>query len=205
MPITYPLDFPTGLVAQFQMGLRTAVARVESPFSLKEQVYKYSGELWEIEVGLALLPRDLAEQFNAFLLKLRGQTGTFTMGNPNAAAPRGSWGGTPLVKGAGQTGDTLLIDGLPTSTANVVRQGDYFQIGTGANTRLYQALDDANSNGSGEVTLTIAPTLKGSPADNAPVIYNNAKGLFRLNGNIQPFQINNNSFYSMSFTATESY
>lgn len=205
MTITYPLTFPTNLgISSFRMGLRNAVGRLESPFSFHEQVIRFSGQVWEIEVSLPNMFRADAEAFNAFILKLRGKYGTFLIGDPNGVTPRGSWGGTPVVKGAGQTGGTLNIDGLPNSITGVAKAGDYIQIGTGANARLYKILDDANSNGSGEATLSIAPDLRSSPADNAAIIYSGAQGVFRLGSNIVPFSINNNSVYSITFKATES-
>lgn len=209
MPITYPIDFPqlatvgSGM-SSFSCGLRVAAVRTESPFSFVEQVVKWSGEIWDIEIALPNMRRDDAEEFNAFLLKLRGKYGTFLVGDPNASAPRGLWGGTPLVNGAGQTGDELLLDGLPTSQAKTAKAGDYIQIGTGEAARLYKILEDADSNSSGEMTILIAPNLRTSPADNEPIIYQNARGVFRLTQNIVPFRINSESIYSISFKATES-
>lgn len=203
MTVTFPIDFPSNLgIGSFKMGLRTAVGRLESPFSFAEQVIRYSGEVWEIEVALPNMMREDAEYFNAFLLKLRGRWGTFLIGDPNATAPRGTWAGTPLVKGANQTGSTLLVDGF--SGGATVKAGDNFQLGTGANSRLHKVLNDGTPNGSGEITLDLAPNIRVSPADNAAIVTSNPRGLFRLNENIQPFSINSNSVYNISFKATES-
>lgn len=209
MPITYPVPFPQletlgSGISSFGFGLRVAAARTESPFSFVEQVVKWSGEVWDAEITLPNMRRDDAEEFNAFLLKLRGKYGTFLMGDPNASNPRGLWGGTPLVKGAGQTGDELIIDGLPLSQAKTAKAGDYIQIGEDAGARLYKILEDADTNGAGEMTVLIAPNLRVSPPDNEPIIYTNAKGVFRLSQNIVPFRINSESIYSISFKATES-
>jgi hypothetical protein len=203
MTVTFPIDFPSNIgIGSFKMGLRTAVGRLESPFSFAEQVIRYSGEIWEIEVGLPNMLREDAEYFNAFLLKLRGRWGTFLIGDPNAATPRGAWAGTPLVKGASQTGATLLIDGLTPSTT--IKAGDNFQLGSGSTSRLHKVLNDTTANGSGEATLDIAPNIRTSPADNAALTIANPRGLFRLNDSIQPFSINSNSIYNISFKATES-
>ena len=205
MPVIYPIEFPSNIgIANFSFGLRVAVARTESPFSFVEQVVKYSGEILEIEVALPPLFRDDAEEFNAFLFKLRGRFGTFLIGDPNGVNPRGSWGGTPVIDGAGQTGDELHITGLPPSVVNVGRTGDYIQLGTGANARLYKLLENASSNAAGEATLLLAPNLRTSPENGSEVIYQNAKGVFRLGENLQGFKINDNSIYSLQFKATES-
>ncbi len=204
MAVIYPLDFPSNLgISNFRMDLRVAVVRSESPFSFVDQVVRWSGEVWQIEVTLPNMFRDDAEEFNAFLLKLRGSYGTFLMGDPNAVNPRGSWGGTPVVDGADQMGDTLNIKGLTPSVNNIGRVGDYIQIGTGQNARLHKLLDNVNSNSDGEASLTIAPNLRYSPLDEAAIVTQNARGLFRLNENINGFSINNNSVYGITFGATE--
>ena len=206
--VSYPLDFPSTLgIQNFSMKLRTAVARTESPFSYAEQVVKHSGEMWQIDAQLPYMGREKAEYYNAFLMKLRGRWGTFLIGDPAGYNPRGSWEntGSVLVKGAGQTGDQLVIDGFVAGRSGVVKAGDYFQLGTGTSSRLYKALDDADSNVSGEVTLTIAPTLRASPADNAALIFVNARGLFRLSENLQGWDIDPEGAgtYSIRFSAME--
>lgn len=204
MPVTYPLDFPSNLgISSFRIGFRTATSRTESPFSFSEQVVRFSGELWEIEVGLPRMFREDAEYFNAFLLKLRGKYGTFLIGNPNAYNPRGSWVGTPVVDGGGQSGDTLNIRGLTPSQTNIARAGDYIQLGTGSNTRLHQVLNDTNSDGAGKASLLIAPNLRSSPSDGASLITTGARGRFRLSDNLQGISIDTESTYQISFRATE--
>ena len=77
-----------------------------SPFTY-QQVVAHAGQRWECDVTLPAMARADAEQWVAFLVSLRGQFGTFTLGDPVGASPRGSAGGTPLVNGASQTGGTL--------------------------------------------------------------------------------------------------
>ena len=73
------------------------------------------------------------------------------------------------VKGSSQTGATLVTDGWPTSTSNVVRAGDVIKV-AGVNPVL-QIVDDANSDGAGEASLYINPPIfvGGSPSDNAAI------------------------------------
>lgn len=202
--VSYPLDFPTELtVNQLRITSRNAVARSMSSFSYAEQVYDFSGEAWHFSGSMPLMNRDSAEAYVCFFTKLKGRRGTFLFPLPSpVATPRGSWGGTPLVNGAGQTGNTLNIDGLPANTVNVVRQGDFINLGTGSSTRLYKVLDNADSNASGEATLTIWPSLRSSPGDNAAVTYQNVKVLLRSENDI-PMNFDISRFYSMSFDALE--
>jgi hypothetical protein len=103
-------------------------------------------------------------------------TGTFTTGS------------TPLVKGAAQTGSSLITDGWAASTA-VILKGDVFTIAnvnhvnpqslasTGT-AQQFVATANGTSDGSGNLTVSISPsittgtgfqTVDASPADNAAI------------------------------------
>ena len=79
-----------------------------------------------------------------------------------------------LVNGSSQTGSTLIIDGLPTSTNGLARAGDWFEV----NGELKRLTADLNSDGSGNGYLIFEPTLRTSPANNAPVIFRSPMGRF---------------------------
>ena len=83
--------------------------------------------------------------------------------------PLGSTGGSPIVKGASQTGTTITIDGATASQTPWIRGGDVVKF-AGLNL-MYDITADANSDGSGNVTLPISPAIfsGNSPADNAAV------------------------------------
>jgi len=207
MAITYPLTFPTHTgVKSANFIARNVVGNSLSPFTFTQQVQKLQGQRWEADISLPLMERANAEQWISFFVKLNGSYGTFLMGDPNGATPRGSASsdaGTPLVNGASQTGTDLAIDGLPASATGYLKAGDYIQLGSGATTQLYKVLDDVDSNASGEATLTIWPDLRSSPADDAAVTVSGAKGLFRLTTNVTDWQINAAGFYQLSFGAAE--
>ena len=207
MAETYPLTFPTQTgVARVEITATDVVSISESPFTFSQQVVRHSGARWAATVSIPPVKRDDSEYWNSFLLRLRGQFGTFLLGDPNAATPRGSAAsaaGTPVVNGASQTGNELNIDGLPTSATGYLKAGDYIQLGTGSNANLYKVLEDVNSNGSGEATLNLWPDLRSSPANDAAVVVSDAKGLFRLADSTASWSINNAGFYSISFSAVE--
>ena len=206
MAITYPLTFPTTGVANINLIARNVIGTTVSAFNLKQQVHKHAGQRWEADITLPAMKRAEAEVWISFFMKLYGSYGTFTMGDPNAATPRGSaatTAGTPVVNGASQTGGELAIDGLPTSETGYLLAGDYIQLGTGTGAQLYKVLDDVDTNASGEATLTIWPDLRSSPSDNDAVVVSSAVGLFRLGTNVTDWQINQAGFYSMTFGAVE--
>jgi len=82
--------------------------------------------------------------------------------------------GTPLVKGASQSGLTLIIDGL---TSNPQIQEEFTIAGITGTYRITAV----TNNGSGTYTLTLNTALASSPADNASITF--TKGfLHTVNG-----------------------
>lgn len=79
-----------------------------------------------------------------------------------------------LVNGSSQTGSTLIIDGLPTSTNGLARAGDWFEV----NGELKRLTADLNSDSSGNGVLIFEPTLRSSPSTNSPVIFRSPMGRF---------------------------
>ena len=101
----------------------------------------------------------------------------------------GPLGGTPLVNGASQTGASLITDGWTASAASRLKEGDVFTVAgvysvnpqsrqsTGS-LQQFVCTADKSSDGSGNLTATISPsitvsgafqTVTGSPADNAAI------------------------------------
>ncbi len=185
MAIQYPLAWPT------HRGLRDIVIRrrkivggSRSPFSiLSEQFYEWPGnERWEADINLPPMVRADAAPWIAWLLSLDGPIGTFLMGDPDGAVPRGLGTGTPQVDGGGQSGKELAIKTGLGTTANWLRAGDWVQIGSNGSARLYRNLRDVSLNASGRAVLDIRPKLRGATVDNEIVTVVGAKGLWRLDG-----------------------
>lgn len=207
MSITYPLTTPTSIgIAEVTFTARSVTARSSSPFTLKQQVLKWPGQRWEASISIPPCRRDVAEEWVAFLLSLKGSFGTFLLKDPNYSASQGlasSQGDTILVNGASQTGDTLAIDGLSTGLTDYFKAGDYISLGSGTSTQLYKVLTDTDSDVSGEATLDLWPDLRTSPSDNASVEVVNPRGLFRLKSPDVSWSINDISSYGISFEAVE--
>jgi len=152
------------------------------------------------------MKREDADVWLGFLLRLRGSYGTFLLGDPSSATPRGSAAteaGTPVVNGAGQTGDFLDIDGLPVSTNGYLKAGDYIQLGTGSTATLHKVLENVNTNESGQATLNLFPAVRTAPNDGATVTVENCVGLFRLNSNETMWSVDQASIYGVTFGAVE--
>lgn len=204
MSITYPLTLPASpYPARVTLRARSVVGVAESPYTLGQQVYAHQGQRWEADIDLPPLSGAVAQTWVAWLLSLNGREGTFLMGDPAIMSPRGSGGGTPLVKGAGQTGQTLAIDGAPISTDDWLMAGDMIQLGSGSTATLHKILADVTTNSSGEATLDIWPRLRSSPGDNAAVTIAGCVGRWRLASNEAAWSVGAALRYGISFSAIE--
>lgn len=145
-----------------------------SPLSGAVQTVEFPGARWKASFTMANLTEADSALLQALLVKLRGRAGRIALHNFARATPRGTASGTPLVKGAGQTGATLTIDGL--TAATTLLAGDYI----GVNGELKMVVTNATANGSGEMTLDIEPPLRASPADNAAVTLDKPTATFML-------------------------
>jgi len=204
MAISYPINTPTHIGANaITLRARNNIAVSTSPFSNKQQVVAHTGQQWEADVTLPPMNRADAEQWVAFLVTLRGQLGTFLMGDPSSEAPRGSAGGTPLVQGTSQTGDVLIADGATANQTGWLKAGDYLQVGAGASSSLHKVLVDVDSDNGGNVTIDIWPSIKTAPADNSAIVVSSAKGLFRLTSNETSWNVNSASLYGITFAARQ--
>ena len=171
---------------------------------MQPQVYAWTGQLWAADITLPPMERADAEAWIAKLVSLNGREGNMLIGPDYAnLTPRGIGTGTPLVKGAGQTGYDLITDGWTASKTGIMKAGDWFQLGTTSASRLYKVMADADSDGSGDSTLTIWPRLRTSPADNAALTVSSPVGRFMLASNDSEWSIDTASFYGLSFQAVE--
>ena len=193
MAISYPLDTPTTVgFESIQLRAFNAVATSQSPFTYKQQVIAHTGQKWEASVSIPSVLRDLAEPWVAFLTALKGQRGTFLLGDPLGATPRGTVSGTVTL--TGDAGDET-VDVVMTGS---LLAGDYIQLGGDSSAKLHKVLVDQTGSG----TLEIWPALR-TNYTSANVTYTNAKGVFRLNQNVSSWQITNANSYGISFEAVE--
>lgn len=143
--------------------LVVAAGVTRSPFTLATQVQDWGGRCWEYDLRFATSAEAEGKALSAFFAALCGPVNSFVLPEPSASPADTGTGVT--VAGADQTGTSLDTEGWdgPGLVA-----GDFFSLGTGSDTRLYQLTADAVP-ASGACTLHFVPPLRSSPADAAVV------------------------------------
>ena len=196
MAITYPLATPTSIgIESIELRAVNSVATSQSPYTYKQQIVSHGGQKWEASVNIPSVRRDLAAGWKAMLVALKGQEGTFLLGDPDYATPQGTVSSCVVTGTAGNDSVTVVMTGT-------LKAGDYIQLGSGINSKLHQVLQDQSGNG----TLEIWPPLR-STYSSATVFFGDGttapRGVFRLANNVTSWSINNASSYGISFEAVE--
>lgn len=169
----------------------------QSPLSGAVQTVEFPGARWKVSFLLENLVEADAALFQAFLARLRGRAGRFTLHNFARPAPRGTIAGTVLVKGAGQTGTTLAIDGC--AAGATLLAGDFFAVAG----ELKMVVADAVADGAGEMSVTFEPPLRAAPADNAPLTLDRPTATFMLFGDEAKWTTQPGKFSTFPIDAVE--
>ena len=192
MAISYPLSLPTNIgMASIELRAKNTVAVSSSPFTYKQTVYAYDGQMWEADVTLPPMNRDDAESWIAFLMSLKGRYGTFLLNDPSATSVRGTATSATITGSAGDSSVTVTMSGT-------LKAGDYIQLGTTSDATLHKVLADKSGSG----TLEIWPKLR-KARSSVSADLTSASGVFRLASNETSWSVNDASFYGISFGATE--
>ena len=195
--MTLPV-FP-GTVRQIaERRLIGAVAVTTSPFTGQQQVQDWGGEWWQYGVECAVALDAEGRALSAFFAALGGPRQAFLFTETSVSQ---TVGGTPVVNGAGQTGNTLNVSGLTPSVASF-RAGDFFSLGTDDTTRLYQVTANVTADGSGNAAVLIVPKLRSSPANAAALEVVAPQVALRLTSPV-PAAVGLVDDYRFSFSAVE--
>ena len=167
--------FPSVVPNEMNVDLRSNTSRYPSEISSAIQTKKRGGDLLVLNMSFRNLQGDDRANVLGFLVKLQGTRHRFTVTDYSHTS-RGAFGGSPIVAGANQVGTQILVDGASNNITNWIRRFDRFQIGN----ELKICTDDASTNGSGQITISFAPRIRTSPADNSAVVTSSPVGIFML-------------------------
>lgn len=171
---TYSFPSITPSSSTFELVTNTRTYR--SPLTNAVQTVGRRGSLWRATLQFNNLTGADRAAMQAFVTKLNGQEHRFNL-HDHSFTRRGTGGGTLRVNGANQSGASLVCDGATASITNYLREGDYVSFGN----ELHLITADSNSDGSGNVTFSIAPPIRKSPADDTAIDYTSpVSGVFML-------------------------
>lgn len=194
MAITYPLALPAGrAIRGVTMEAVNSGAVSRSPFTFNSQVFTYSGEMWRADVTLKPMRRADASAWISWAVKLRGRTGTFLLGDPFGQVARGTATSATVTGSARDR--TLAV-----SMTGTLLEGDYIQIGTGADASLHMVLEDQSGSGS----LEVWPAIR-KDRSAAALTLSSPKGVFQMVSNVATWSVDQLSLYGITFAAEEAF
>lgn len=207
MPVSYPAQVPTSGITSLSWTNATASLISRSPFTFQGQSQNYSGAIRYAKISVENLGREDAEDWVGFLDSLQGTKGTFQFGDPMAKVPMGVGGGSPTVRTINNTSrDSISVDTTLTSNVTAwLKRGDWIQIGTGLDSRLYKVLNQVDITGSTGASnlLNLWPSYRRTPVIGEAVIIRNPRGLFRRSSGVFNYSEENGCKYSLSFDCEE--
>ena len=173
-------SFPSVGVSSINMRLVSATSVSSSPFTFNQQVYEHQGVRWEAEVSFPPMSHNDAKAMAGFLAGLRGQSKTFTFGNPLHNTTAAGF----ITGSVGATSVTANFAGAAV--------GDHFQHGD----YLYIITSQSGSN------YGIMPPLRTSAATST-VDFTYPVGKWRLASNEVNWSINEASIYGFTLAIVE--
>ncbi|PLL14853.1 hypothetical protein C0V75_00350 [Tabrizicola sp. TH137] len=171
------LELPLTLVQSLERRLVTATAVAASPFTGSEEVQDWGGEWWDYGIEMARSTGRDGRRLSAFLAALGGPRGRFLFRDPTIRQPGSLL--APQVAGGFQTGSQLVTAGWPPFSTPLFA-GDFFSLGTDAQTRLHQLTADVETDEAGAATIAFVPRLRTAPIDGTPLEVSSPAVVLRL-------------------------
>lgn len=183
-PILLPPELLQATAISWTMENNHGLA--ESPFTGHTQAQRGQLERWSFTMDIARLNRREASIAKGFFLQLEGRLGTFLMHDPAAPKPQGRATGAPVVAAETPASSrTVLTSGWTPNTPNILRAGDWVQIGD----QLCAIRRDTDSGATGHAELDLWPKLMlAMPADTA-IKTRPARGIFRFTTDVPAWDI----------------
>lgn len=148
-----------------------------SPFG--SQAVEVSPPAWLVTLQASGMLESSAGEWQALLMKLRGQTKQLALWNLGRPAPRGTMRGTMTLNAAAAQGAVALSIIAATEATKTLKAGDFLGLGTGVTQQVVMVTADATTNGSGVIAVDIEPPLRNAHLIAAAVTWDKPKALFR--------------------------
>ncbi len=198
-------------VVESRFYLRTANLSSTSPYTGQRSAYGPTAQLWVAELTFPTMQKNHWRSLSGFVSRLDGISGLLRMpdafrlkpmfNEENEATISGFSDDTLFSDGTGFAeglvpafcsvaeaatvgADSIVLQGLPVSTSNILRSGDLIEaLPNGQQTafgNLYEVVRQANSDEDGKARVDIRPRLRQSFAVGDQIKTINATSVFRL-------------------------
>jgi hypothetical protein len=195
-------QFPTSPVARNAVIRSQQTTIVSITTSGRKQARQIDGQRFAITLQFPNMTRAEFAPIQAFVMKQRSQLESFTVVPPTVKNALGVATGTISVNGALTAGTTTAsIDNMTVSTNGILKAGDYFRF-TGQD-KVYMAVEDLDSDGYGEGTLTFEPPLRSNVNDDTALVYDNVDFTVSLTNDIQEFNIGTQEYFNYEIDLVE--
>jgi len=168
----------------------------------KRSVKQFAAQYFSFSVQMPPMKQSDFQEYYAFLVKQKGSFEDFTFEYPldNLGADKGET--DILTNGAQAVGDnTIAMDGFSVSTTGVLKGGDLIKFS--GHDKVYMVTGDANSNASGQATVSIEPPLQAALADNEAVTVNKPSFTVVLVQDDVLYSTDAAGFFTLSFDVRE--
>ncbi len=154
----------------------------------RTQSRKLASQYWEFSAQYPPMKQADFMPVYAYVMKQRGQNGTFTVRMPVLEDARGTASGTLKANGAKVAGlNTVVVDGI---TGTLV-EGDMIKFG---HDKVYMVVGHTETTGN-TTSIDIEPALRIAVADNETILFDNVTMKVRLKNDVQVFGMSNNGMY----------
>lgn len=150
-------------------------AILPSSLTQASQIIARPGEHWRLDLTWDNASGAELDDLIAFFTRLNGPEHRVNL-KMYGQSNRGAFGGTPLVAGASQTGNTLVADGASSTVTGWAKARDYISF----DNQIRMVTADVNSDGGGNLSLPIWPAIRTSPANNDHITTSDPTGIFIL-------------------------
>lgn len=193
------IDFPNIPPDAATFRLQGNTTTFESELNAAVQHGEMPGAKWVANLAFTNRMKTQARMLKAFLTRLGGPVGRFRMSPPDLDQ-QGTYLGSGVVDGANQTGSALNTTNWVPNQSGLAVAGDYIEV----NGELKMITQDASADANGDAVLHIAPPLRRSPANSAPIETQAPKGVFYLlNDDQAAWQLSAPLIYAVSIAAEE--
>lgn len=191
-------NWPDGLLPSKQsIRLKSNRKKFTSPFTGTSQTVHYPGSKWSMDLSFERLDNFESTQLETLLYKL--DRGGVVRVPDFGRAGTNQTGITVL--GGDQTGTLLVTQGWQPNLLIAIEEGQYIEV----NGELKYVTATSGSNAAGQVTIEIAPMLRGSPQSGSPVELQNPCGYFMLDEDEAGVDRSPAMINDISFTLIESF